>query len=55
MGRPKILNPRNERIMCRMDKRLREQLEKYAKHKNKTLSTIAKNAIEKFINEEIIK
>ena len=53
MSRPKILNPMNDRILIRMDRRLMIQLETYAKrYDNSIVSLTARKAIEKFLNEQ---
>jgi hypothetical protein len=53
MSRPKTLNPMNERVLVRMDRRLRIQLEAYAKlNDNGMVSVSARKAITKFLQEE---
>ena len=52
MSRPKILNPMNERVLVRMDRHLRIQLEAYAKkNDNSLISVSARKAITKFLLE----
>lgn len=55
MPRPLITNPLDERIMIRMDKRLRIQLENLAKSNKMNLSTMARNALQKFFYESLDK
>jgi hypothetical protein len=53
MSRPKILNPKDEVIMIRMDHKLYIQLFNYAKRKdNGIVSRTARLAIQKFLEEE---
>lgn len=53
MGRYKIDNPQNERIMLRMDRKLRNQLERQARSENVAIAVIARKALQKFIDEEL--
>lgn len=52
MSRPKTLNPMNERVLVRMDRNLRIQLEAYAKRNdNSLISVSARRAIKLFLQE----
>lgn len=57
MGRRKILNPKSETVLIRMDRKLRLQLEEQARIQTKEtgtkikLATIARQAIDKFLDE----
>ena len=52
MGRHKILNPKDDRIMVRMDKKLREQLQKYANRNDEGIASVsARRAIVMFLKE----
>ena len=54
MSRPKTLNPMTERVLVRMDRKLRIELEAYAKrYDNSIVSLTARKALQKFISEEL--
>lgn len=44
-------NPKDERIMMRMDKKLRLQLQKYSNHNNQSLAKTARQALNQFLKE----
>ena len=52
MGRYKKDNPKDQTILVRMDRRLRNQLERQARGNNMTIAKVARMAIRKFILEE---
>ena len=52
MARLKSDFPLNETLLIRIDRRLRNQLERYAKGNNKKLATQAREALQKFVYEQ---
>ncbi len=52
MGRHKISNPKADRLMVRMDKKLREQLQRYADREDDGIVSVsARCAIRMFLAE----
>lgn len=52
MGRPKVDNPRNKRVMFRLTEEEYHKLEKYAAEKNLTITEAARNGVLKMLDSK---